>query len=62
MIFFLNVSFHNPNLTSSFTKYLLTLTHRVIFGLEGGYDLKSLGKSVVETIGACLNLDSTFTQ
>lgn len=40
-----------------FTNYLLTLTRRIVFGLEGGYDLESLGKSVVETIGACLNLD-----
>jgi acetoin utilization deacetylase AcuC-like enzyme len=40
-----------------FTKDLLTLTRRIVFGLEGGYDLESLGKSVVETIGACLNLD-----
>ena len=41
-----------------FTQYLLTLTPRIVFGLEGGYDLESLGKSVVETIGACLYLDS----
>ena len=45
-----------------FTNYLLTLTRRIVFGLEGGYDLKSLGKSVVETIGACLNSDSILTE
>ena len=39
-----------------FTNYLLTLTRRIVFGLEGGYDLESLGKSVLETIGACLDL------
>ena len=40
-----------------FTKYLLTLTRRIVFGLEGGYDLESLASSVVETVAACLNLD-----
>jgi acetoin utilization deacetylase AcuC-like enzyme len=45
-----------------FTNYLLTLTRRIVLGLEGGYDLKSLGKSVVETIGACLNSDSILTK
>lgn len=40
-----------------FTKDLLALTRRIVFGLEGGYDLESLGKSVLATIGACLNLD-----
>ena len=45
-----------------FTNYLLTLTRRIVFGLEGGYDLESLGKSVLETIGACLNLDLKLIQ
>jgi acetoin utilization deacetylase AcuC-like enzyme len=38
-----------------FTNYLLALTSRIVFGLEGGYDFDSLAKSVVQTIGACLN-------
>ncbi len=37
-----------------FTNYCLQVTHKVIFGLEGGYDFDSLGKSVVSTIGQCL--------
>lgn len=37
-----------------FTQYCLQLTHRILFGLEGGYDLKALAQSVVETLAACL--------
>ncbi|MBW4577607.1 MAG: histone deacetylase [Aphanothece sp. CMT-3BRIN-NPC111] len=37
-----------------FTEYCLQLTRRVVFGLEGGYDLNALAQSVVETIGRCL--------
>jgi len=37
-----------------FTRYCLQLTHRILFGLEGGYDLKALPQSVVETLAACL--------
>ncbi|NWF62091.1 MAG: histone deacetylase [Fischerella sp.] len=37
-----------------FTKYCLQLTRRILFGLEGGYDLNSLGRSVVATIESCL--------
>nr|WP_229425909.1 histone deacetylase [Lusitaniella coriacea] len=37
-----------------FTHLILPLTHRIVFGLEGGYDLPSLGKSVVATIESCL--------
>lgn len=37
-----------------FTKYLLTLTRRLLFGLEGGYNLEALAQSVVATIEACL--------
>jgi acetoin utilization deacetylase AcuC-like enzyme len=37
-----------------FAKYCLQVTHRIVFGLEGGYDLKSLAQSVVATIANCL--------
>jgi acetoin utilization deacetylase AcuC-like enzyme len=37
-----------------FTRYCLQLTHRILFGLEGGYDLDALAQSVVETLGACI--------
>lgn len=37
-----------------FTRYCLALTHRLLFGLEGGYDLDAIGRSVVATIEACL--------
>lgn len=37
-----------------FTEYCLNLTRRIVFGLEGGYDLSSLSQSVVATIEQCL--------
>ncbi len=37
-----------------FTNYCLQLTRKIVFGLEGGYDFNSLGKSVVATIEQCL--------
>jgi acetoin utilization deacetylase AcuC-like enzyme len=37
-----------------FTQYCLQLTHRIVFGLEGGYDFHALAKSVVATIECCL--------
>ncbi|MCL2927371.1 MAG: histone deacetylase [Trichodesmium sp. St16_bin4-tuft] len=37
-----------------FTEYCLQITRKILFGLEGGYDLPSLSKSVLETIEACL--------
>ncbi|MBD1821517.1 histone deacetylase [Cyanobacteria bacterium FACHB-DQ100] len=37
-----------------FTQYCLGVTRRIVFGLEGGYDYPTLGRSVVATIGACL--------
>ncbi|MGQ4649461.1 histone deacetylase family protein [Lyngbya aestuarii] len=37
-----------------FTNYCLGLTRRIVFGLEGGYDLSTLAKSVVATIESCL--------
>ncbi len=37
-----------------FTQHCLSLTPRILFGLEGGYDLASLGQSVVATLERCL--------
>jgi acetoin utilization deacetylase AcuC-like enzyme len=37
-----------------FTEYCLQLTRRILFGLEGGYDLNSLAQSVLQTIQRCL--------
>ena len=37
-----------------FTEYCLRLTRRIVFGLEGGYDLSALSQSVVATIERCL--------
>jgi len=36
-----------------FTEYCLGLTRRIVFGLEGGYDLSALAQSVVATIEQC---------
>ncbi len=38
-----------------FTQGCLGVTTRILFGLEGGYDLEGLAAAVVETIGACLD-------
>jgi len=37
-----------------FTDYCLGITPKILFGLEGGYDLLTLSQSVVATIGRCL--------
>jgi acetoin utilization deacetylase AcuC-like enzyme len=37
-----------------FTQYLRSISERILFGLEGGYHLEVLARSVVETIAACL--------
>jgi acetoin utilization deacetylase AcuC-like enzyme len=37
-----------------FTQYCLNITPKVLFGLEGGYDLPNLSKSVLFTIKSCL--------
>ncbi|AKG20015.1 histone deacetylase family protein [Calothrix sp. 336/3] len=37
-----------------FTEYCLGITHKILFGLEGGYDLPSLSESVIATIKQCL--------
>lgn len=36
------------------TQAILSINRRVVFGLEGGYDLDSLAQSVCETIATCL--------
>ncbi|NJN37691.1 MAG: histone deacetylase [Acaryochloridaceae cyanobacterium CSU_3_4] len=38
----------------AFTQYCLQLTPKILFGLEGGYDLTALAQSVVATLEACL--------
>jgi len=37
-----------------FTQYCLGVTRKILFGLEGGYNLESFTKSVRATIAACL--------
>lgn len=37
-----------------FTQYCLQLTPKILFGLEGGYDLSALAQSVFSTIEVCL--------
>ncbi|NJK38420.1 MAG: histone deacetylase [Oscillatoriales cyanobacterium RM2_1_1] len=38
------------------TQYCLQLTPKVLFGLEGGYDLPSLSQSVIATLEQCLSM------
>ena len=38
-----------------FTKWCLDITPRILFGLEGGYDLNGLAMGVAKTIETCLN-------
>lgn len=44
-----------PDDYGKFTEYILEITRRVLFGLEGGYDLKTLSASVVATVEKCLS-------
>jgi len=37
-----------------FTNYCLEITRKMLFGLEGGYDLPTLSQSVLATIASCL--------
>ena len=39
-----------------FTQQILKITPCILFGLEGGYDLKALAESVLATIEPCLSL------
>ncbi|HEY9299328.1 MAG TPA: histone deacetylase, partial [Phormidium sp.] len=43
-----------PHDFALFTEYCLKLTRRIVFGLEGGYDLSALAESVVATVEQCL--------
>ena len=44
-----------PEDYSLLTRQCLQLTRKILFGLEGGYDLEALAKSVVATVQACLD-------
>lgn len=44
-----------PEDYGTFTNYLLDITPRILFALEGGYNLEVMSQSVVETIQACLD-------
>lgn len=39
-----------------FTDYCLELTPKIVFGLEGGYHLQALAKSVEATVASCLKI------
>ncbi len=39
-----------------FTQYIQQVTSKILFGLEGGYELNALADSVVATIEACLTV------
>ncbi|MDJ1181066.1 histone deacetylase [Roseofilum sp. BLCC_M91] len=43
-----------PDDYGTFTQACLQLTSKILFGLEGGYNLSSLSESVMATIAACL--------
>ncbi len=43
-----------PQDFSLFTDYCLGITRKILFGLEGGYNLPTLGQSVLATIERCL--------
>lgn len=42
---------------AQFTQACLSLTTKIVFGLEGGYDLRGLATSVKATVAACLGQD-----
>ncbi|NJL82031.1 MAG: histone deacetylase [Chloroflexaceae bacterium] len=44
-----------PRDFGTFTEYCLEITPKILFGLEGGYDLNSLSQSVLATVESCLN-------
>jgi acetoin utilization deacetylase AcuC-like enzyme len=43
-----------PSDYGTFTEMLLAITPKILFGLEGGYDLPSLSESVLQVIQTCL--------
>ena len=44
----------DPQDYGDFTNQLKKITSRLLFGLEGGYHLAALAKSVVATLASCL--------
>ena len=38
-----------------FTKYCLKVTRKILFGLEGGYDLPALSQSIVATVESVIS-------
>ncbi|UBF24593.1 histone deacetylase [Kovacikia minuta CCNUW1] len=44
----------NPEDYGLLTEYCLQLTRRIVFGLEGGYDLEAIAQAVTATIARCL--------
>lgn len=42
-----------------FTRYCLEIQPHLLFGLEGGYDYDALSQSVIATISACLETETT---
>ncbi|MDJ1183136.1 histone deacetylase family protein [Roseofilum casamattae] len=44
----------HPEDYGKFTEACLQVTSRILFGLEGGYDLESLSQSAIATVAACL--------
>lgn len=49
-----DISLH-PSDYGVFSRYCLQITSRIVFGLEGGYDLPSLAQSVLATLEPCLD-------
>lgn len=47
-----------PQDYGTFTNYCLQITSKILFGLEGGYDLNALSESVKYTIQNCLDYSS----
>ncbi|WP_041596218.1 histone deacetylase [Halothece sp. PCC 7418] len=45
----------SPETYQTLTETCLSLTPRVLFGLEGGYDLDAVAQSVVATVRACID-------
>jgi acetoin utilization deacetylase AcuC-like enzyme len=45
----------HPKDYGAFVEYILPITRRILFGLEGGYHLRALSQSVVATIEKCLH-------
>ena len=49
-----------PNDFRTFTSYCQEVQSHLLFGLEGGYDYEALAQSVVATIAACLEPESSL--